>query len=566
VNESQYRELLAVGRRLVQELDSEGVLHQVLEVARDVTGARYAALGVLGADRASLRRFLVSGVDEATQQQIGELPHGRGVLGELIRRPEPLRLASVGEHPRSYGFPPGHPPMETFLGAPVLIRGEAFGNIYLTDKAGGEPFSEDDEEALVVLADWAAVAIENARLHERLSTDRDELERAVSTLTATTSIARALAGETDLARVLELIAKRGRAVVEARVLFIALLEGDALRVAAGAGEVPDGYRDARIALADTVSGEVVRTGRPRRLNDLNRDRFERSTLGRLGLTPGCGLFVPLLHRQQTIGVIIALDRSTEGDYTEDDLRLLEAFAVSAATAVGTAQTVTIEQRRRSVQATEGERRRWARELHDETLQELAVIRLGLAAGAKADDPDQLRDAMRRAVGEIDQRIAALRRLIADLRPASLDQLGIGPALEDLVERMASRGLEVALDLDLDWEAGREPRRMTGEVEDTVYRLVQEALNNVTKHAQAARVDVSVLERDGRVEISVRDDGRGFDPTAATAGFGVTGMRERAELAGGTLEVRSAPGEGTEVRASLPVRRRAEEPAPATSAA
>jgi signal transduction histidine kinase len=549
MNETQHRQLLSVGRDLLQELDTEEVLHRVLEVAREVTGARYAALGVLDDQGRHLRRFIVDGIDAETRQRIGDLPHGRGVLGELIRDPRPLRLASVGDHPRSYGFPPNHPPMTTFLGVPVMIRGEAFGNLYLTEKAGGE-FDADDEEALVVLAEWAAVAIENARLHERLSDRRDELERAVETLSATTSIARALAGETDLGRILELIAKRGRAVIDARTLLILLLDGDQVVVAAGAGALPHGIGDTRIPLEHSITGQVLESGRSQRLTDIERARFEQSGLGALGLDPECGLLVPLLFRQTPIGMLAALDRDGPGDFTEDHRHLLEAFAVSAATAVGTAQAVTAQQRRRGLQATEAERRRWARELHDDSLQELAAIRLRMASDMRHTTVDALREAMQRAIEELDERIAALRALISDLRPAALDQLGLESALEDLVDRLAARGMDVRLQVDMG------EGRMDPELEDTLYRLTQEALNNVLKHAGTNRADVSVVERAGRVALTVRDEGRGFGRREAADGFGLAGMRERTALLDGRFDLRSSPGEGTSITVELPVRHRA----------
>ena len=168
----------------------------------------------------------------------------------------------MGSHPDSYGFPPDHPPMTTFLGVPVLIRGEAWGNLYLTDKEGG-PFTEEDEEALLILADWAAIAIENARLYEGVERRRRELERAVRGLEATTEIARALAGETELDRVLELIVKRGRALVEATAVVIMLLEGEELVVKATAGDIGPSAEGARVPIAGSLSGERRADGSPR---------------------------------------------------------------------------------------------------------------------------------------------------------------------------------------------------------------------------------------------------------------------------------------------------------------
>src|SRR3954469_13628892 len=241
--------LIEVGRSLLSELDLDIVLDRVLETARDLTGAQYAALGILDERRRELAQFLTRGVDAETHRAIGDLPRGRGILGLLIEDPRPLRLADLGDPPRSYGFPPSHPPMRGFLGVPILIRGEAWGNLYLTEKAGGD-FDQDDEAAVVVLADWAAIAIENARLYRTVDARRAELERAVRGFEATSTIARAVGGETDLRRVLELIVKRGRALVEARDVLILLVEGDELRVAAGAGSlaVPEG---ARVPIADS---------------------------------------------------------------------------------------------------------------------------------------------------------------------------------------------------------------------------------------------------------------------------------------------------------------------------
>ena len=176
--------LIDVGRSLISELDLDVVLDRVLETARELTGARYAALGILDEHRRELAQFLTRGVDEEMRRAIGDLPRGRGILGLLIDEPRPLRISHVGEHPQSYGFPPGHPPMRSFLGVPILIRGEAWGNLYLTEKAGGD-FDQEDEDAVVVLADWAAIAIENARLYRAVDLRRAELERAVRGFEAT---------------------------------------------------------------------------------------------------------------------------------------------------------------------------------------------------------------------------------------------------------------------------------------------------------------------------------------------------------------------------------------------
>ena len=389
--------LIEVGRDLVSELDVEVVLDRLLATAQDLTGARFAAVGVLDEDRRELARFITRGIDENGRAVIGDLPHGRGVLGVLITDPQPLRLEDVGAHPSSYGFPPGHPPMGTFLGVPVLIRGEAWGNLYLTEKDGG--FDADDEEAAVVLAAWAAVAVDNARLYTNVQTRRDELERAVRGFEATASIARAVGGETDLSRVLELITKRGRALVEARTVVILLREGDDLVVAAAAGEgtTEEGNR---LPIGGSTAGDVLDQLRARRVEDLERGL--RLPVQRLGVPSAqSALYVPLVYRGRGLGVLTAFDRLRGGpQFTDDDEELLKAFAASAATAVATAQSVETDRVRRSMEASEAERRRWARELHDETLQGLAALKVLIGSAARLEVPADVRTVLDSATEQL----------------------------------------------------------------------------------------------------------------------------------------------------------------------
>ena len=554
----QLRRLVRVGAGLVAELDLDAVLRSLLETARDLTGARYAAVGVLDDERVRLERFLTVGIDEEAHRAIGDLPHGRGVLGVLIRDPRPLRLADVGAHPASYGFPLGHPPMTTFLGVPIVIRGRAWGNLYLTEKAAGE-FTEADEEAIVVLAGWAATAIENARLYRVESVRRAELERAVRGLETTTEIARAVGGETDLARLLELIVKRGRALVEARAMAILLGEADDLVVAATAGALPPAMRGERLPLTGSVAEFVMGSGRAERSSDLPA-RLEATLRDRI--EGAAGLWVPLRFRGRSLGVLAAFDRLTDGpEFSPEDQRLMEAFAASAATAVATAQSAAVQGLRRSIEASERERTRWARELHDETLQELAALKLTLNGARRRAEGTPLAATLEAAVAQVTGVIGSLRSLITDLRPAALDALGPQPALEGLVDRLRGRtDVAIELSVDLDYEAGRSAARHAPAVEDALYRLTQEALTNALKHAQAERIEVAIREHDGLVTLEVTDDGRGYDEPDAGEGFGLVGMRERAALLGGSVSIERRAGGGTLVRAVLPAVR-ADEQAP-----
>jgi signal transduction histidine kinase len=535
---------------MVSELDVETLLDRLLETAREVTGARYAALGVLDSGRRELERFLTSGLSDDQERAIGERPRGRGVLGLVVENPRPLRITDLSAHPSSFGFPAGHPPMGSFLGVPILIRGQAWGNLYLTDKRSGD-FDAGDEQTAVTLAAWTAIAIEHARLLEAAGTRGEALARAVRGLEATQAIAVAVGVETDLARVLELIAKRGRAIVEARSVVILLQDGDDLVVAVGAG-----YSQAqvglRIPVGESTSGRVMVTQRPSRIT--NVDSQLRVSPQALGVPDAhSALLVPLVYRGRAFGVLAAFDRGPETlAFTESDEQVLVAFAASAATAVATAQTVEADRLRHTLDAAEAERKLWARELHDETLQALGGLKVLASAARRDSDPGRMIAALDQLVEGLEAQIESVHAIISELRPAALDDLGLRPAIETLAQRhRVVHGAEVACELGLLDPTGHD-QRLAPELETAVYRLVQEALTNVAKHANANRVRVRVATNDGQVSLEVADDGRGFDITAAGVGFGLTGMRERIALAGGTIDVASGR-DGTTVRATLPAR-------------
>jgi signal transduction histidine kinase len=552
LDQDRLRRLIEAGRSVVAERELEGVFSRLLDVARELTGAKYAAIGILDEARENLADFITAGIDPSVRSLIGDLPRGRGVLGLLISNPEPLRMSDVGAHVRSYGFPQGHPAMTSFLGVPILIRGEAWGNLYLTDKQDGD-FDEADEEATVVLASWAAIAVENARLYRETDQRRADLERSVRALEATSEIARAVGGETQLDRVLELIAKRSRALVEAAGVAILLSEGDDFVVAATAGEVPREIAGSRISSSGSVAGRVVASGRPERVRDVTSSL--RFALGDLGVKATSGIFVPLQFRGSSLGVIEAFDRADGAGGTEfrvEDERMLLAAAASAATAVATAQSVEQDRLRRTLRAAEEERRRWARELHDETLQGLGGLRVVLSSARRINDVEALHEALTSVVEQIGEEITNLRALITELRPASLDELGLGPALEALVERVQTmHGLDITTTVRLARDGTRREQRLDPDLETTIYRMVQESLTNVARHALAEHVDVEVLEASDEVLVTVRDDGRGFDANVPVSGFGLTGMRERIALAGGRLDISSPESGGTLVQAVLP---------------
>ena len=375
--------------------------------------------------------------------------------------------------------------------------------------------------------------------------DRDDLRRAIRRLQAATDVAIAVGGETDLERVLNAIVERGRALVEARALIILLREGEDLVVAATAavaGGLDPGVNGLRIPAHE--ASERLLLG-----------RFTGADLA--AQETGRALLAPLLFRGDPLGVAVALDRVGEpGRFDDEDQRLLEAFAASAATGVATARSMAEERLQNTIDAAEQERSRWARELHDETLQALAVLRMRLAGALREDSPDSLETTGQAAVEQIDEEIVKLRRLITELRPASLDTIGLEAALEALAEQ-TSQGAHLTVSCELQLPS-EEDARPTAVLETAVYRLVQEALNNVSKHSMASRATLMVRATRGTIEIEVTDDGVGFEPSLVREGFGLVGMRERAALLGGSLDVESTRGSGTRVYAQIPLFTRAED--------
>jgi signal transduction histidine kinase len=290
--------------------------------------------------------------------------------------------------------------------------------------------------------------------------------------------------------------------------------------------------------------------RPARISEIGQLRVPAD---RFGVTDAqSALIVPLVYRGGALGVLAAFDREREGTFSEQDELVLVSFAASAATAVATAQTVQADRLRHSLEAAEAERKHWARELHDETLQALGGFKVLASAARRGEDPSQMRNALDQLVSGIDDEIENLHAIISELRPAALDDLGLRPAIEALGEHyQVSNGIDVDCRLHLP-DPALSDRRLSPELETAVYRLIQEALTNIAKHAGAQQVAVKVDAAHATVAIEVTDDGRGFDTAQSTGGFGLTGMHERAALAGGSLTVTSQPG-GTTIRAILPAR-------------
>ena len=534
------RAIVDAGVALASELSLDAVLQKIVEGAAELTGARYAALGVIDPSGRALERFIVTGIDEETQAAIGDPPHGGGILGALIADARPLRLDDLGDDPRSVGFPPNHPPMRSFLGVPILLRGVAYGNLYLTEKEGGAHFTEEDEELVTLLSSQAAVAIENARLYEAAT-------RWLKQLESLNEIASALVSEVELSRVLDLVASRLRELMHARIVLIALPAADgSLEVRATDGEDAEELRGMRLEPGASKTGKVLERRRSERVDSLIDDIEMNQDAGRR-MGARTGIFVPMLLRERAIGVISAHDKeSADPRFTDEDVRLAEAFAARAAVAVDLSERVASDALRRVVGAQELERQRLARELHDETGQALTSILLGLKGIEDAKSPSDIAAATGQLRELVVTTLQDVRRLAVELRPKALDDFGLVPAIERLVETYRE---QTGIVVDLEPRLGDE--RLPSEIETTLYRITQEALTNVVKHAHATRVSIVLNRRDGRVAAVIEDDGRGF-ADSGSEGLGLVGMRERIALVGGRLEVESSPGSGTTLSIEVPV--------------
>lgn len=391
--------------------------------------------------------------------------------------------------------------------------------------------------------------IDTARLLEENAALRLEAEHAVRSLQAAQDIADAIGSVAELDHILELIVNRGRTLVEAQSVLILLRDDDDLVVAASAGRMV-GALGRRIAIHGSTTGQVLLHGRPERISDIaSHIGLAASEMG--VPTARTALLVPMTHRSAGIGVLAAFDRGVGGgSFQLADEQLLRTFAASAANAVAIKRSVDADRLHATIAGAEAERRRWARDLHDQTLQALGALRVLLSSAARRGDAESHERAIRQAIADLEVETDNLRGIISDLRPSLLDDLGLAPALDALLERRAAAGLQIEREIAIPAPADGGPE-LEPELATTAYRLVQESLTNVVKHARAARCRVAVKTVGEHLFVEVSDNGHGYDTSLRTPGFGLPGMRERVYLAGGRLELESGNG-GTVVRAYLPL--------------
>jgi signal transduction histidine kinase len=534
--QARWQLLLDAVVTMAADLTLDGLLARIVRIASDLAGAQYAALGVLGDGPGKrLRLFVTHGIDGTLVSEIGDLPTGHGLLGLIIDRPEPLRLHDIAEHPASYGFPPHHPPMASFLGVPVRIRDTVFGNLYLTEKFGGGDFTEQDEQIVVALAAAAGVALENARLHE-------EAGHRQRWLTASAEVASLVSGMSVVADAVQAIADRAREVSGADLVWVASgVDGESLHLQAVAGVVADPQAMAQVDLEHSLASEVVRTGAPLKVADIAIDARAVDVAARLGW-PGVGpaVAVPLRSAQGVEGaLVLAWSPERLAAFHAVDPALPVSFAEQAALALQVAEAQEDQQRL----ALFEDRDRIGRDLHDLVIQRLFAVGLGLESVSRLTDRPEVRDRLGQAVDDLDATIKDIRRSIFAL--GTLDE---STDVQAEVERIVDRAATTLKFLPTLRFTGPVRTRIPARVVPDVLAVLGEALSNAARHADARAVDVELSAVDD-LRLTVRDDGRGLPEGVLESGL--SNMRQRADRLGGRCVVRSSPGEGTTVEWSVP---------------
>ena len=540
--QGRLRGLLHANQVVIGGLALPAVLRRIVDAARELVGARYAALGVI-APEGGLAEFVHSGMPSEAVEQIGHLPQGKGLLGTLIEDPRPIRLRQIADDARSSGFPPGHPPMTSFLGVPIRIRDEVFGNLYLAESTKGE-FSAEDEELTKALAATAAAAIDNARLYEAARARGQWLQASAAIIRELLS-----AELGNAVRPLRLIAEYSREIASADLVTVVLPTNDGghggdrkdelrveVAVGHGAGRLP-GWR---VPVQGSLAGRVLSTGQPLRVTHPVDAQLPSVAFGELDVGPV--LAVPLLGSRRTHGVLSVARLRGRPAFTPDDLDMASSFANQAAVAIELAEARAEQERA----AMLDERDRIAADLHDHVIQRLFAAGLSLQSTAISLGASRARDRIQGIVGDLDDTISQIRTTIFQLHQApDTHAVGVRARLLDVITD-ASRAL------------GFEPAvRFTGLLEDALadevvedlLAVVREALTNIARHAQARSADVDITTGGGRLTLEVRDNGIGLDPTSRHSGL--ANLRRRAEHHGGTLTITRREPSGTSLCWSVP---------------
>jgi two-component system sensor histidine kinase DevS len=532
---------------LVKDVSLETLLERIATVACEQAEARYAALGVLD-DEGKLEKFISVGMTETEKKRITHPPVGKGLIGELMNAKEPLRVAVIEKHPRSFGFPPNHPQMTSFLGVPIRTGERQLGQIYLTDKIGATEFNEDDEKIIQMLAAYAAAAIQNARLYKHLKERDIALTRRSEDLTLLNDFASTLTASLELDEILNktLALVMNYMKVEAGEIF--LLEDDhkTLRLVLHRGQAAEAFWTRnRFKMGEGFIGLVAKNREPIISHNLaNEAHFLRDSVVKAGFRQiAC---IPLESTENMVGVLSVATRSNS-PIDERDIRLLTAVANWAALAIENAR---LHQNARRLAILE-ERERIGMDLHDGIIQSIFGVGLSLEniSHLVKENPQKAQDGIKHSIDDLNQTIRDLRSYILDLRPRQLNGEGLMDGLRRLITEYRAHTLSEAV--------------LTGPAESlddmpqnhalAMFHICQEALANAAKHAAAKHLEVTVWVTSDRVLMEIKDNGRGFEmeKMSSSLGHGLANMQTRARNVGGEVDISSARNEGTTVLAWVP---------------
>lgn len=535
--ESTLRALNQALLLIAEEAPLEQILQRIVEAAAELADARYAALGVTDAG-GQLSAFIHTGMSSAEVAALPHMPRGRGLLGSLIAEQRTIRLPNLQADPRSVGFPPGHPPMATFLGVPLIAHGEVVGNLYLTEKRGSAEFSAADQEVVEIFAAQAAVAV--AKTHAL-----EQARRHARQLAALTRASLAISSELKLDRVMQLVVETAAELVEARYAAMGVHNGETFSEFVYTGLQGDAAEAVdRLPQGAGLLGEVVRQRRPIRVTSLADDP---RTVGFPGGHPAMRTFlgVPVVGGDLVLGSLYLCDKTDGSPFSADDQLIIEMLAANAAIAIQNARLYAqIEQL-----AVVSERNRIGMDLHDGVIQSIYAVGLTLESmRLTLDEESETQSLLDTAIWGLNGAIQDIRNFIMDLRPRRFKG-DLREGIQQLVrEFQANTLVPVQLHITARTES------LKGLAARTFFLTTQEALANVARHARAKSVGVSLVEHAGQVILTVGDDGRGFDPDARSlrVGHGLANMEARARELHGSFQLRSAPRQGTTIRLSLPV--------------
>ena len=523
-SQGRLRGLLHANALVAGELSLPVVLRQIVGAARTLLGARYAALGVLGRD-GKLEEFVHVGLDDKVIRSIGALPRGEGILGLLINEPVPIRIADLAAHSVSAGFPPGHPPMTGFVGVPIRIGQEVFGNLYLTERSGGGEFTAEDEELAIALAAAAGAAIANARRFT-------ESEQRRRWLTASSELTPVLLSG-DAGKVHTLIAEHAAAAAEADLAVVAVPHGlDQVIVAGVSGALAVDLLNRTAPILDSLAGRAILTGK----GSLVTGEQCEAAGAVLGADLGPLIVVPLTAGEHVRGALILGRRRTSTGLTETHLLMASSYAGHAAVAM----ELALARAEQLVMAQAADHDRIASDLHDHVIQELFALGMKLQSQASRSDAATARR-VNGYVDTLDQIIIKIRSSIFGLQQPPPSPGGLRAQLLDLVDE---HGPQLGFTADVQFTGALEPGPDAVLAND-ILAVAREALSNCARHAHASTVSISVESGDdGLITLDVTDNGRGLG--TPTRSSGLANMRHRAERNGGTFQISTPSSGGTQL--------------------